>query len=392
MEKKNYDTMEAIKVADIDDNFDLVKEFKDKVYGVKQSYWKYFYFLKNDSVLVCKVLRKGKVWQLEKEKEAEIKKIILANNKIIYWSSQLGLIYKKNNEIKTSLLGLISYYNDRSAAFFIKDKNEVDMSTGYFETGKYILKVTKGDHYTVFKDNQKILEDIPLKYYNNKQFITIDDKTLKFYNSDFALDSSFIYRDINQAADNIEILTDNKIKKFDTRLFTNTSYGDEFLGCGTVTYHLLSIKRNRIREVTDAQMTYGYRSPPRNIFINSKIKFDSLLFVSRQKTMDYSVNGGFDDRIILIKNKKEGLYTFKQKNDTITLKEIVPIKFNKIYLLNGFLIVNKKEQVDFYDECFKENKMRFTNIDFFSYNYVRYKKKDQTQGWMNRKGILFDDL
>lgn len=392
IDKKYYGSMNQIKLSDLNSDFDLSKEFSEKVYFVNQPNLKQFYFLKNDSVLVCKVIRKNKVWEVENEKEDEIHKIIMANNKIIYWSSQLGLIYKKDNEIKTSFLGLQSYYNDKSVAFSIKDKDAVNMKTGYFEIGKYTLKIKKGENYAVFKGNQKILDDLPLKYYDDKHFITIDDKTVKFYNSDFVLDSTFTYRDIYQDDQNIEILTENQIKKIDTRLFA-TAF-DRYIpfGCGTVTNYSLSIKRNRIREIVNAEMTYGYTSQPKNIFIDSKIKFDSLLFVSRRKTMDYSVNGGFDDRVILIKNKKEGLYSFNQKNDTITLKEIVPIKYNKIYLLNGFVILNKSNQMDFYDKDFKLNTMRFTSIDFFSYNYIRYKKRNRTEGWMNKKGILFDDL
>ncbi|MDQ5930396.1 MAG: hypothetical protein QG594_2184, partial [Bacteroidota bacterium] len=313
IQKKHYDSMDEVKLSDLNSDFDLSKEFKDKVYFVNQSHWKYFYFLKNDSVLVCKVLRKNNVWQVEKEKEDEIHKIVMANNKIIYWSSQLGLIYKKNNEIKTSFPGLRSCYNDKSAAFSVKDKNAVNMETGHFEIGKYTLKIRKDNNFTVFKDNQKILDDFPLKYYNNKQFLSIDDKTVKLYNSDFELDSTFIYRDINQGEGSIEILTENKIKKIDTRSFIPTLTSDRPFGCGTVTRYLLSIKRNRIREIVDAGMTYGYTSQPKNIFIDSKVQFDSLLFISRKKSMDHSVNGGFDDRLILIKNKNEGLYNFKQK-------------------------------------------------------------------------------
>ncbi|MBF4518704.1 hypothetical protein IRZ71_20300 [Flavobacterium sp. ANB] len=392
IDKKYYGSMNEIKLSDLNSDFDLLKEFRDKVYFVNQPHLKHFYFLKNDSVLVCKVIRKNKVWELESEKEDEIHKIVMANNKIIYWSSGLGLIYKKDNEIKTSFLDLQSYYNTYGLEISIKDKNAVNMETGYFEIGKYTLKRKKGENYAVFKENQNIIDDLPLKYYNNKHFVTIDDKTVKFYNSDFVLDSTFSYRDIYQGYESIEILTENKIKKIDTRLFTTSFYRDQAFGCGTVTRYSLSIKRNRIRETVNAEMTYGYTSSPKNIFIDSKIKFDSLLFISRKKIMDYSVNGGFDDRVILIKNKKEGLYTFKQQNDTITLKEIVPIKYDKIYLLNGFVILNKNNQIDFYDKDFKVNAMRFTNIDFFSYNYLRYKKRNHTGGWMNKKGILFDDL
>jgi hypothetical protein len=392
IDKKYYGSMDAIKLSDLNSDFDLLKEFRDKVYFVNQSHLKHFYFLKNDSVLVCKVIRKKEVWELESEKEDEIHKMVMANNKIIYWSSRLGLIYKKDNEIKTSFLDLQSDYNTYGLKISIKDKNAVNMETGYFEIGKYTLKIRKDSSYTVFKGNQKILDDFPLKYYNNKHFVTIDDKTVKFYNSDFVLDSTFAYRDIYQRSGNIEILTENKIKKIDTRVFTPAFYSNRALGCGTVTRYTLSIKRNRIRKIVNAEMTYGYTSMPKNIFIDSKIKFDSLLFISRGKTMEYSVNGGFDDRVILIKNKKEGLYIFKQKNDTITLKEIVPIKYDKIYSLNGFVILNKNNQMDFYDKDFKVNTMRFSNIDFFSYNYLRYKKRNHTGGWMNKRGILFDDL
>lgn len=393
IKKKYYGSMNEIKLSDLNSDFDLSKEFSDKVYFVNQPHLKHFYFLKNDSVLVCKVIRKNKVWELESEKEDKIHKIIMANNKIIYWSSQLGLIYKKDNEIKTSFLDLQSYYNTYGLEFSIKDKNAVNMETGFFEIGKYTLKIGKNNNYTVFKDNQKILDDLPLKYYNNKHFVTIDDKTVKFYNSDFVLDSTFNYREIYQGYENIEILTENKIKKIDTRLFTSSFYSERAFGCGTVTRYSLSIKRNRIREIVDAQMTYGFTSQPKNIFIDSKIKFDSLLFINRNKIMDYSVNGGFDNRVILIKNKKEGLYSFEQKNDTITLKEIAPIKYDKIYLSNGFVILNKNNQMDFYDKDFKVNTMRFTSIKFLGYNYyLRYRKKNNREGWMDKKGILFDDL
>ncbi|GIQ57601.1 hypothetical protein Flavo103_07370 [Flavobacterium collinsii] len=390
--KEYYGSMDAIKLSELDSDFDLLKEFRGKVYFVDQPHLKQFYFLKNDSVLVSRVIRKKNVWELESQKEGEIHKMVMANNKIIYWCPYLGLIYKKDNEIKTSFLDLQSEYNTYGLEFSIKDKNAVNMETGYFEIGKHTLKIKKDNNYAVFKGNQKILDDLPLKYYNNKHFVTIDDKAVKFYNSDFVLDSTFTYRDIYQGSRNIEILTENKIKKIDTRLFTPTFYNDQFFGCGTVTRHILSIKRNRIREIIDAEITSGYTSPPKNIFIDSKIKFDSLLFISRGKTMEYSVNGGFDDRVILIKNKKEGLYTFKQQNDTITLKEIVPIKYDKIYLLNGFVILKKNNQMDFYDKDFKVNTMRFTTIDFFSYSYLRYKKRNHTGGWMNKRGILFDDL
>lgn len=390
--KKYYGSLKEVKLADVDSDFDLVKEFKDKVYYVNRSYRKYFYFLKNDSVLVCKEIKKGTVWELESEKEDEIHKIIMADNKIIYWSSQFGLIYKKNKEIKTSFLNLQSYYNDKSVEFSIKDKDAVNMETGYFEIGKYVLKIKKDENYAVFKDNQKILDDFPLKYYNNKLFVAIDNKTVKFYNSDFVLDSTFAYRDFYQGYEYFEILTENKIKKIDTNLFTRTFNMGRSFGCGTVTYCELSIKRNRIRETIDARMTSGFISQPKNIFIDSKIKFDSLLFVSRKKVMSYSDNGGYDDRLILIKNKKEGLYSFKQKNDTITLTEIVPIKFDKIYLSLGVVILNKNNEMDFYDKDFKANAMRFTNMKFIGYNYLRYRKKNNTEGWMNLKGVLFDDL
>lgn len=265
IEKKYYGSMDEVKLSELNSNFDLAKEFKDKVYFLQQPHKNDFYFLKNDSVLVYKVIRKNRVWELESEKEDEIHKIIMANNKIIYWSSQFGLIYKKNNEIKTSLLGLQSYYKAYGVQFSIKDKNAVNMETGYFEIGKYTLRIRKDDKFAVFKDNQKIFDDFPLKYYNNKNFVAIDNKTVKFYNSDFELDSTFTYRDINQGYNYIEILTENKIKKIDTRLFSTLYNEDRVFGCGTVTRYSLSIKRNRIREVVDAEMTYGYKSPPKNI-------------------------------------------------------------------------------------------------------------------------------
>jgi len=69
--KEYYGSMDAIKLSDLDSDFDLLKEFRGKVYFVDQPHLKHFYFLKNDSVLVCRIIRKNKVWKLEKEKEDE---------------------------------------------------------------------------------------------------------------------------------------------------------------------------------------------------------------------------------------------------------------------------------------------------------------------------------
>lgn len=391
----SYNSKPVVKISEIDPDFDLVQAFKNKVFIYKNSIFKSFYYLKNDSVLVEQKMKKTNVWKLIRKKEDNIYKINVGPNKFVYWSVELGMIYKSNNNIQTSFLDINC--KDKSNVFTLEDINSVNMESDYFEMGEYIVKKNKQLDFTVFKNKKKIIDHFPLIFYNNKQLITIEKKGMKFYNTNFKKDSLIRYRDLSQGGDRIEYLEDNDIKSFSIKDFRPANYDEEnygAFGCGNVTRYLLQIDGNKISETYDDSMTYNTgKSEPKNIVINTTVKFDSLIFMSRKKYMEWSINGGFDNRIILKKDGKEGLYSFKQENDTITLNEIVPIEFEKIYLISGSVFLKRDNTEDFLEYYLKNNKMRFVSVAITkSYYYLRYKKIDNKEGWLKSSEVLYEDL
>jgi hypothetical protein len=93
----------------------------------------------------------------------------------------------------------------------------------------------------------------------------------------------------------------------------------------------------------------------------------------------------------LFKNGKQGLYNFVLKDTLFVLKEILPKKFNSIHLVNGNLVINKSGQEDFFNYYIKNRKMRFKKISYEKCSYLRYKKIDNTEGWIDSNYVLFDD-
>ncbi|MDY3354513.1 hypothetical protein PG661_10835, partial [Riemerella anatipestifer] len=300
----DYGNFPAIKIDELDSNFDLIKELNEKVYSIERNRSRHFIYLKNDSIVVYKRIDRKNIWTITKEREDKIYKINLGHNKYIYWSYYLGLIFKKAGEIETQFLDLMYYYKDQSNKTIIVDKKNANMDAGYFEYNNFIVKPNKRSDYTVedtkqdntysvYKNDIKILDNVSLRYYNDKQLIAINKDSIIVYNADFNIKNSYKYRDLTETYDYIEFLTKNEINHLSIKDYTTTFEINRALGCGNVTRYTLQIEGKSIVEEIDGRMNGGYTSKNKVEIISPK-KFDELTFISGHKSMSWSVNGGFD--------------------------------------------------------------------------------------------------
>jgi hypothetical protein len=270
------------------------------------------------------------------------------------------------------------------------------MEIDYFDFGIYKIRLKQNSpadkgYYTVTKNNQSLLDSLSLKFYNQKTLIAFDNGSLTFYDLNLKPDSQFHYRTMSKGWVELEFLIDNKIKHISTENFI-AAFPDEnerAFGCGNVTHYTLKIGKT-ISEIINGEMS-GESSYTRNIAIQFPVQNDSMLFINQQREMSWSDNGGFNDKILLFKKGKVGLSEFDLQDSLMALKQILPIEFDKIYLINGNIILNKNRQEDFYTYYIKNKKMRFNKISYENSTYLRYQKIDNTKGWINSKGILFDD-
>ena len=395
----NYGQFAAIKINELDTGFNAINDLKEKVYFLSQDYMKDFYFLKNDSTLIRKTIQRENIWKLVNEREYGIYKIDLSNNRFVYWVYEIGIIYKKNGILKTNFLPLEYYYNEINSSIFTKEKDSVNIETGYFDFGTFkvelkkdtsILGIAKSNKYIVSKNNKIILDNFNLKYYNDKSLVAYDNNSIKFYDKALKIDSQFFFRSKYDGWDNLELLVQNKIKKVSFQNFATTIERIGYGVCGTVAHYSLTLNTDKATYLIDREIL-GDSNITKDIPIISKFKYDSLYFISRKNQMNWNDNGGFNKNIILFKNGEEGLYSFKLKDTLYILKEILPIKFAKISLLNGYTILKKDGKEEFFHYYMKNKKMRFKKISYENSTYLRYQKIDNTAGWINTAGILFDD-
>ena len=389
----NYGQFTPLKVSDLDSNFNLLNELNHKVYLLRRADTKDCFFLKDEKTLVRKTLQKSHIWQQVAYSEYKIYKVDLGNNRIIFWANGLGIIYKINNELKTNFLPLEYFYS--SSEILIKDLDSVNMETGYFDFGVYKIRLKhnanmKKDRYTVTKGYQVILDDLSLKYYNNKTLIAYDNDSLKFFNIDLGIDSQFRYRDYYEGWDGLEFLIKNEIKKVSIQGYIPTFQKNINGVCGTVAHYTLKLNRNNATLISNREIVGG-TTTTQNIPIVSKFDSDSMVFITHQKEMSWSDNGGFNDQIILFRDGKEGLYNFSLKDSLVILKEILPKKFNSIHLVAANLVLSKNGQEDFFNYYIENKKMRFRKISYERSTYLRYKKLDKTEGWIDSNAVLFDD-
>ena len=399
----DYGQFPPLKVSELDTNFNLLNDLKNKVYLLNRADAKDCYFLKNDKTLIRKTLHKSHIWHQVEYGEYKIYKVDLGNNRTIFWANELGIIYKTKNELKTNFLPLEYFYkynqyeiSGNKSEILIKDIDSVNMETGYFDFGDYKITLKQKenskneDRYTATKNNKTILDDLSLKYYNNKTLMTYDKGSLKFFNSNLKIDSQFQYKNLYEGWDNLEFLINNQIKKISIQGYIPT-FQKNFNGvCGTVVHYTLKLNKNNATLISDRERVGG-TTTTENFPIVSKFESDSIVFITNQKEMRWSENGGFNNQLILFKNGKQGLYNFVLKDTLFVLKEILPPKFNSIHLVNGNLVINKSGQEDFFDYYIKNRKMRFKKINYEKCSYLRYKKIDNTEGWIDSNYVLFDD-
>jgi hypothetical protein len=391
----------TLDISQLDTAFNLITDLKDKVYLLSRSDSKDCYFLKDDKTLIRKVLNKSHIWHQVEYGEYKIYKFDLENNRIIFWANGLGIIYKTKNELKTNFLPLEYFYKynqyeiaGNRSEILIKDKDSVNMEVDYFDFGEYKIvqkqKNNKEDKYIATKNSKIVLEDLSIKYYNTKNLMTYGNGLLTFYNNNLKIDSQFYYRQIYEGWDNLEFLVNNQIKKISIQGYIPTFQKNINGVCGTVAYYTLKLNKSNATLFSDLEIL-GKVSTTKEIPIISKFESDSMIFTTHQKEMKWNGNGGFDDQIILFKNGKQGLYNYILKDTLLVLKEILPTEFNSIHLVNGNLVVNKREQEDFFTYYIQHKKMRFKQISYEKCNYLRYKKNNDIKGWVDNKGVLFDD-
>ena len=106
----DYGQFPPLKVSDLDTNFNLFNDLKNKVYLLIRSDAKDCYFLKDEKTLIRKTLHKSHIWHQVEYGEFKIYKLDLGNNRIIFWAYGLGIIYKTKNELKTNFLPLEYFY------------------------------------------------------------------------------------------------------------------------------------------------------------------------------------------------------------------------------------------------------------------------------------------
>jgi len=421
--EKGSSQFSTLNIEDFDTDFNLLAELKDKVYFVNRGNAMDFYYIENDSIWVHKTLQKQIVWHLLKEEYAPFYKIDLGNKRFVYWANSSGLIFKKGGVLKTNFKEFEYYYPDTTTHFVVVKKDSVNMKYGYFDYGGYKVELanyndlfgmdTSYDNsgkyrtmypkqnfsnylnskwkYTITKNGKVILKGVDLKYFNEKTLIAYNENSLYYYNSKMGLDSQFNFRAKYQSWSEIEFLVNNKIKKMslvdlvlaipDTRLFV----------CGTVTHYKMQIRGNSIIEFVNGEMV-NQKPYSKTIEIQSLLRIDSMSFMNATKEMNWSDNGGFDNRIILYKDGKCGLYKFEVKDSIMTLFEMLPQELDKIYLVNNLVIVNKKNHEDIIDYYLLNKKMRFINIMYANSVFLRYKMSNNSMGWISPGANLYEDL
>jgi len=389
----------TLDISQLDTAFNLITDLKDKVYLISRNVAKDCYFLKDDKTLIRKVLHKSHIWHQVEYGEYKIYKLDLGNKRIIFWANGLGIIYKLKNELITNFLPLEYFYKynqyeiaGNRSEILIKDKDSINMETGYFDFGDYTIKQNnkKEDKYIAIKNGQIKLDDLSIKFYNDKSLMIYAKGLLTFYNNNLRIDSQFRYRQIYEGWDNLEFLINNNIKKVSIQGYTPTFQKNINGVCGTVAYYTLKLNKSNATLFSDLEIM-GEISTTKEIPIISKFESDSITFTTHQKEMKWNGNGGFNDQIILFKNGKQGLYNFVLKDTLFVLKEVLPTEFNSVHLVNGNLVVNKRGQEDFFTYYIQHKKMRFKQISYEKCSYLRYKKINDIKGWVDNNGVLFDD-
>lgn len=408
-------------ISDLDTSFNLQQELKGKVYFVNRGTARDFFYLQNDSVWVHKTISKGIVWELIKEEYAPFYKIDLGNKHFIYWVNSSGLIFKKGGVLKTNFHELEYYYPDRGTQFMVKPKDSVNMNFGYFDYGnfkaelhnytdvfpmdtsydnsnKYKLIFPKQDNnilsrnwvYNITDNGRLLLKSIALKYYNDNKLIAFDNKKIYFYSANMSLDSQFHFSAMFKDWSGIEFLVKNKIKKLPLNglVLAFPDYGRGV--CGTVTHYKMQIQDKEITEFVDGSRT-NQKSYSQKLILQSAPAFDSMYFMNQTMEMNWSDNGGLDNRVVLFKNGKSGLYKFDIKDSVINFAEILPREFEKITMLNNFVILTQTGHEDILDYYLLNKRLRFIHINYEGAHFLRYQKNNNKMGWLHPDGNLFDD-
>lgn len=415
-------------ISELDSNFNLNEELKNKVYVVDKGDEKDFFYIKNNNILVHKTIRKAIIWTLETENYNCLNRINLGNNKYVYWANNNGQIYKIGGELKTSFRAFEYYYHDENR-FKVKEIDSVDMDYGYFNYGDYKIRLKNYDRifkmdtireddsydsykinydgicknnscndclkenwlYEVTKGGKILIDNLGLRYYNKNKLIAFKQNFVLFYSPVIKLDSQYNYRTMNIIYDTINFLVGNRIKRQSLWGFSSTNWNCGQTICGNVPSNILTINGTKISENLNVGLGYE-KSIPKMIKINSEVKIDSMVFLNQLKEISWRVVYTVDNRIVLYNKGKAGLYEFNLKDSTVTFKEILPQVFDKIYEKNGLVILNKNNKEDVLSYYLLNRNMRFGKIEYKGTGFFRYQKLDKTKGWMTAEDVLYNDL
>lgn len=274
----------------------------------------------------------------------------------------------------------------RSFQFYFKQKVNYNK---WILKNKFDKQVLNNSYDSIFKNNNFIIGISKNKYeiYNSRLDLLFKNQIPCAYPMGFRL----------------QILNGNKISIIDCYGKDASQKKEIFSVCGTVTYYQNFLTRDSLilssndmsQVVKEKKYSIKHLNADSISFFNNKntLEYDDNFFHNPDKYLFQNFYKSKDviqyNLLLILKNKKFGIYQFNIKNDSLNLKELLPIEYDSIIYQSFFRPMKLKK--DGLYTYFLVNKVKYKSLGKFEGYFCRYEKINGEIGWLDFKGNEFPD-